>query len=328
MEDEVAYNQICYLGILDTIKLKKIGYCVKLPYEVIDKRFKWLVRFHYSLEAFPKEITQSLQSFLPRYNQEDMLFGSSKVFFKDYAFTALNKKYNLFLQDLNRKCTLIQKNIIAFVFARKRKRYRIGSTTIKKYLQGMLASRKYEKIIGGIVHLQREIRLKLNILRKTKRLKNILVLQAYIKMSVCKRNKQKVFNSLQKIISLIRRYKLRKNVQKFAIVNMLKDIIVDRAWRKISLERKAVVERYIRGFLIQVGQRGQISTANYNTHKKFEAQSELTVQKYIKGFHHSIRFEHFMSKVRYLQRTFQTWLHRQRFLKLRKAAIVIQRAYR
>jgi hypothetical protein len=32
MDDEVAYNQICYLGILDTIKLKKIGYCVKLNY--------------------------------------------------------------------------------------------------------------------------------------------------------------------------------------------------------------------------------------------------------------------------------------------------------
>jgi len=49
MEDEVAYNQICYLGILDTIKLKKVGYCVKHSYEAIDARFKWLVRFYYTL---------------------------------------------------------------------------------------------------------------------------------------------------------------------------------------------------------------------------------------------------------------------------------------
>lgn len=32
MEDEVAYNQICYLGILDTIQLKKLGYCIKHSY--------------------------------------------------------------------------------------------------------------------------------------------------------------------------------------------------------------------------------------------------------------------------------------------------------
>ncbi len=49
MDDEVVYNQISYLGILDTIKLKKIGYCVKVSYSNIDKRFKWLVRRYYSM---------------------------------------------------------------------------------------------------------------------------------------------------------------------------------------------------------------------------------------------------------------------------------------
>jgi myosin heavy subunit len=43
----MVYNQICYLGILDTIKIKKIGYCNKLSYEIVDKRFKWLVRYHF-----------------------------------------------------------------------------------------------------------------------------------------------------------------------------------------------------------------------------------------------------------------------------------------
>lgn len=54
MEDEVVYNQICYLGILDTIRLKKIGYCMKLEYETVDRRFKWLVRRYFSQPAFIK----------------------------------------------------------------------------------------------------------------------------------------------------------------------------------------------------------------------------------------------------------------------------------
>ncbi len=32
VEEEVIFNQICYLGILDTIKIKKMGYCIKLSY--------------------------------------------------------------------------------------------------------------------------------------------------------------------------------------------------------------------------------------------------------------------------------------------------------
>jgi myosin heavy subunit len=30
LDEEVVYNQICYLGILDTIKIKKMGYCIKI----------------------------------------------------------------------------------------------------------------------------------------------------------------------------------------------------------------------------------------------------------------------------------------------------------
>lgn len=69
MEDEVVYNQICYLGILDTIKLKKIGYCMKLDYTTIDKRFQWLVRHYFTEPAFPKEINAALKSFLARYDE-------------------------------------------------------------------------------------------------------------------------------------------------------------------------------------------------------------------------------------------------------------------
>lgn len=97
MEDEVVYNQICYLGILDTIKLKKLGYCIKLYYDVFDKRFKWLVRHYFTEPAFPKEIMKALQDFLPRFDQDEFIFGKNMVFFRDFAYTALVKKYQQYL---------------------------------------------------------------------------------------------------------------------------------------------------------------------------------------------------------------------------------------
>jgi myosin heavy subunit len=54
LEDEVLFNQICYLGILDTIKIKKMGHCVKLSYETLDKRFKWLLRYNFEKKPTQK----------------------------------------------------------------------------------------------------------------------------------------------------------------------------------------------------------------------------------------------------------------------------------
>lgn len=123
---------------------------------------------------------------------------------------------------------------------------------------------------SGLILIQQNIRAKLNAVKKAKRIKNILILQAYIKKSVCKKHKEKVFSALQKIIDLIRRYQLRKNVQKYAVVNQIKNLLVDRAWQKIVIARKNVVEKYIQGFAIQIGQKSQIIAANYNTHRKFQ----------------------------------------------------------
>ena len=54
IEQEIVYSQIKYLGILDTIKIKKMGYCVKLKYEDIDRRFQWIVRPNFTRPATPK----------------------------------------------------------------------------------------------------------------------------------------------------------------------------------------------------------------------------------------------------------------------------------
>lgn len=75
MDDEVVYNQICYLGILDTIKLKKVGYCLKLKYEALDRRYPWLLRDQKATPGGKEAVIRHLTRFLPNYSEEDMLFG-------------------------------------------------------------------------------------------------------------------------------------------------------------------------------------------------------------------------------------------------------------
>lgn len=90
----------------------------------------------------------------------------------------------------------------------------------------MIANNNFRKMYSGLVSIQQQIKAKLNALKKAKRIKNILILQAYIKKTVCKKKKEKVFASLQKIIELIKRYQLRKNIQKFAVINLIKNMLI------------------------------------------------------------------------------------------------------
>jgi hypothetical protein len=269
-----------------------------------------------------------LGEFLVRYGEEEIIYGSSMVFFKDYAFTTLTKKYNQYLQQLNNKCSLIQKRILSFNFRCKLNRFKAGSNTIKKYLKSILANNKFTKMYSGLILIQENIRAKLNAVKKAKRMKNILILQAYIKKSVCKKKKEKVFSALQKIINLIKRYQLRKNVQKFAVINQIKNMLIDRAWKKVVIVRKNIIEKYIKGFMIQVGQKSQIITANYNTHLKIEQKHISTLHTYLQSFSLAVAHSSLMQKITKTQRVITSWLYRQRFVKLRKAAITIQRAYR
>lgn len=102
----------------------------------------------------------------------------------------------MFLNDLNYKCQLVQKNIRAYVFSQKRKRFKESCKTAKKYLLGMYWGNRENKIMKGMIEIQRNIRGKLNFINKLKRMNNILIVQAYVKKTICRKKKQKIYTSL------------------------------------------------------------------------------------------------------------------------------------
>lgn len=97
VEEEMVYSQIKYLGLLDTIKIKKMGYCIKIRYDEIDRKYCWFVRKSILIPAKNNEIVAEVKKFLARFGEDDMLFGVNKVFFKDYSYTVLMKKYAKYL---------------------------------------------------------------------------------------------------------------------------------------------------------------------------------------------------------------------------------------
>lgn len=89
--------------------------------------------------------------------------------------------------------------------------------------------------------IQEAIREKLKSFKMEKKIKAMLIMQAYVKKEVCRRNRMKYTRSLQIIINAIQRFKTWKLVQKFSIVNQMKNYIIDKSYRKFTIKKKNII---------------------------------------------------------------------------------------
>lgn len=98
-----------------------MGYSVKIKYEEVDRRFKWLVRNKSVVEsATNKEIVQAVKKFLPKFGDQEFLFGSSKIFWKDYAFSVLLQKYAFYMLMLNQNAHKLTNLFVRVNYLRKK----------------------------------------------------------------------------------------------------------------------------------------------------------------------------------------------------------------
>ena len=142
IDEEVLFSQIKYLGILDTIKIKKMGYCIKVKYEDMDRRFCWLVRRQFHIPAFSNEIKEALAEFLPRFGEEEFLYGKNKIFFKDEAYGVLLKKYIKYVEYLNHECHLITSLFVRHHYVKKKQKKKERINKINRYIMSFLEEKK------------------------------------------------------------------------------------------------------------------------------------------------------------------------------------------
>jgi hypothetical protein len=253
---------------------------------------------------------KALLNFLPRFDQDEFIFGKTMVFFRDFAYTALVKKYGLYLEDLHEKCRKIQGCLLKFRYMNRRDKKKRTIKLIRSYFRAKTDSDKYAHMMLRLKLIQRAIREKLHSFKLQKKIKNMMVMQSYIKKEVSRRNRLKYTHSLQIIINAIQRYKSWKLVQKYSIINQIKNYIIDKSYRKLTIKNKNVIETYLLGFLTQVGSKTLIMTANLNTKTKFREKYIGQIEQYLKGLSEIIYTRNYINKVTYTQSIIKTWIYR------------------
>lgn len=127
----------------------------------------------------------------------------------------------------------------------------------------------------------------------------------------------------------MRRAVIRRRAQKSIFVNsIVKRDILDHAWQQICEKRAKIIKRYLKGATIQIRGKQKISKANLNQRLIIKQKTTTNARKYLLGFKQQIYYNHYLNTVVKGQNLIKAWILRRRFVKLRKAAIVIQRAWR
>ena len=240
------FNQIQYLGILDTIKVRKAGFPSRKEYIDFFNEYNFLFpRIINSDELNQIKAEQIIQKLLPNLDEihnektnPQFLFGKNKIFMK---------------QDFN----IILKNA--------------KSQILKKYINS-------SKIIR--IAIIRSI--KKNKLEETKN--NIANFQRYLRYSIKKINKKKIIERTQKIQSLIKVYSSKNliaSVQSHYIKaqTILRTFIEQKKYERKQFQLKCISLR-LGMFLDEIEKRKKMKMKNVAKYILYRAVENVIMEKY------------------------------------------------
>ena len=81
---------------------------------------------------------------LKRYvDDEEILFGNTKVFFRDFAYSALLKKYSKYYEYINLQAHKLTNIFVKNAYVKKRDRKIKNRNVIRNYCRGFLQNKQY-----------------------------------------------------------------------------------------------------------------------------------------------------------------------------------------
>lgn len=143
----VVLEQIRYSGLLETIRIRKLGYPIRLPYAEFAARFKCLIHVPRVLD--PRDITRLILRDTP---PGEFQPGNSKIFLRE----SLEQKLEQKLHDLyHGSAILVQKTVRGYLARKRFKRMKASVVVIQAIWRMRREKRFYEDLKKSAVVIQR-----------------------------------------------------------------------------------------------------------------------------------------------------------------------------
>ncbi|XP_069501807.1 unconventional myosin-XV isoform X2 [Ambystoma mexicanum] len=141
-ESDVVGGQLKYSGILETIRIRKEGYPVRIPFHIFIGRYKCVIGLSQSIPADGENCVTVLKKICP-VNQNTYCIGSTKLFMKEHLYQQLESKRD---RVLHLAAVTLQRVARGFLVRRRFYSLRKKVILLQAQARGYLARRRYNNV--------------------------------------------------------------------------------------------------------------------------------------------------------------------------------------
>lgn len=149
----VVLEQLRYSGMLDTIRIRKLGFPVRFKFSVFADRYRCLVPG--PLPLAPREVCRVILE-KKGGTQDGYQLGASKVFLKEVLEQALDQERVAVLRSA---IVVLQRHVRGYLARRQYRAMRRAALRIQTAYRGYAARSRYRKVRRGVIRAQANYRM-------------------------------------------------------------------------------------------------------------------------------------------------------------------------
>ena len=258
----LVLQQIQYMGVLDTIKVRKQSYPVRRLYKSFYERYQELdpvnikIPFeeHVARGSDFKLLTKQIcENRVPHLGTNMILHGETRIFLRIEAVKELEKLRTTHIKKKNMIATKFQSSWLAFKQRKKYTEMKKGVMHIQKLFKVGKEFQKYQKMRRGTKLIQRWWRYILWRRQMRKIMTSTVKIQAWWRSVFYRQIYVRKIEAIKLINRIWRGALARRKVARLRhVLEIIENLIHDGAqilWAKIEEKAAITIQRYTRGYL-------------------------------------------------------------------------------
>lgn len=153
MDMPCVLQQLRYLGMLDTIRIRQKGYPVRLRFQHFVERYRHMIRNPLPRGTPYRELCRNVLETLPHTGIDgpDFQLGATRVFLRETQHRTLEKKRS---ERLRHAAEIIQRNVRGLMARKKLQRRQRAALAIQTIWRGHHQKQRYQNLRSGAIYLQ------------------------------------------------------------------------------------------------------------------------------------------------------------------------------
>jgi len=291
----LVLQQIQYMGVLDTIKVRKQSYPVRRLYKSFYERYQELdpinskltFEEHIAKNSDFKLLTKQIcEQRVPHLGTNMILHGETRIFLRIEAVKELEKLRTAHIKKKNIIITKFQSSWLAFKQKKKYNEMKKGVMNIQKLFKVGKEFQKYQRIRRGTKKIQRWWRYLLWRKEMRKIMTSTVQIQAWFRSVFYKQIYLRKMEAIKLINRIWRGTLARRKVARLRhVLQIVQEILQNGAqilFRKIEEKAAAIIQRYTRGYLCRVKYQPEVVQIK-------KAKSDFVYNKNIRVIQRNVR---------------------------------------